>query len=284
MRRRGHPLSEREVIECCLQMVDVLEFMASQTPPVVHGLIRPDYIIAGRTRSHYYLTGFSVVLASGATQFTAGMARSQLSPYTAPEFAHGVIESGSDIYALLASAYHLLTGSPPTRTHGRILPARQLNPAVSPALEAVLARGLSSGQGLRPDLSQRYRHPEQLRQALSEREIVSGTLEHTTAAALSSSAPSSPAPATPPPQPSVLQTPASAAVGLSPSLSGLLQDHPILQSLAPAELVEREATLLPAPEDLPPLPDSHDHLHALAWTLTLFLSLILTIALARGWF
>ncbi|WP_322480474.1 protein kinase, partial [Thermogemmatispora sp.] len=51
LRRRGRPLSEQEVVECCLQMVDILEFLASQTPPIVHGLIRPEYIIAGRTRS-----------------------------------------------------------------------------------------------------------------------------------------------------------------------------------------------------------------------------------------
>ncbi|WP_112429280.1 protein kinase domain-containing protein [Thermogemmatispora tikiterensis] len=272
LRRRGRPLSEQEVVECCLQMVDVLEFLASQTPPIVHGLIRPDYIIAGRTRSHYVLTGFSVMLASGATQFVTGMARSQLSPYTAPELTHGVIDSRIDLYALLATAYHLATGCPPARSQGRIPPARQLNPALSPGFEAVLAKGLYSGQGLRPDLSQRYQHPAQLRQALTERT----TQPEAPAPVAESLAVSS--------QPVVSELRPPATEPLADASEDSLQGHPLLQSLAPPDLLQSEESLLPAPEELPPLPDSNDYQRLLLWGITLFLSLALTIALARGWF
>ncbi|WP_081838445.1 protein kinase domain-containing protein [Thermogemmatispora carboxidivorans] len=273
LRRRGRPLGEQEVVECCLQMVDVLEFLASQTPPIVHGLIRPDYIIAGRTRSHYVLTGFSVMLASGATQFVTGMARAQLSPYTAPELTHGVIDSRIDLYALLATAYHLATGCPPARSQGRIPPARQLNPALSPGFEAVLTKGLYSGQGLRPDLSQRYQHPAQLREALTERTTQQEAPLRVAEphAELSQSVASEPRPPATEPLPDVPEDP--------------LQGHPILQSLAPSsDLPQHEESLLPAPEELPPLPDGNDYQRVLLWGITLFLSLALTIALARGWF
>jgi serine/threonine protein kinase len=273
LRRRGRPLDEQEVVECCLQMADVLEFLASQTPPIVHGLIRPDSIIAGRTRSHYVLTGFSVMLASGATQFVTGLARSQLSPYTAPELSHGVIDTRIDLYGLLATAYHLLTGCPPARSQGRIPPARQLNPALSLGIEGILSKGLYSGQGLRPDLSQRYQHPADLRQALTERttQVEQPVQVAESPAALSQSAASTPRPPTTEP--------------LTASSSGeTLQNHPLLQSLAPPDLFQPEESLLPAPEELPPLPDGNDYRRVLLWAMTLFLSLALTIALARGWF
>jgi serine/threonine protein kinase len=290
LRRRGRPLAEEEVIDCCLQMLDVLDFLASQTPPIVHGLIRPAYIIAGRTRSHYYLTGFSVMLASGATQFIAGIARTQLSPYTAPEFTHGVIDTRSDIYALLASAYHLVTGSPPMRSHGRILPARQLNPGVSARFEAMLARGLYSGQGLRPDLSHRYQYPSQLRQELSERLSAARASVGAASAApavvdslKSGEVASAAAPAAAPAVESASRE-SEPAASASDTADSLLQNHPAIRSLAPPELLEQTASLLPAPEDLPPLPESNDYRKALLWALTLFLSLAVTIALARGWF
>nr|BBH94784.1 hypothetical protein KTA_29830 [Thermogemmatispora argillosa] len=277
LRRRGRPLSEQEVVECCLQMVDILEFLASQTPPIVHGLIRPEYIIAGRARAHYVLTGFSVMLASGATQFVTGMARSQLSPYTAPELSHGVIDTRIDLYALLATAYHLLTGCPPLRNQGRIPPARQLNPALSPGLEAILSRGLYSGQGLRPDLSQRYQHPAQLRQALMER-----TTQAPAPIQVAESFSPSPQPAGSESRSS--SAPAPTTEPLTDTSEDPLRDHPLLQSLVASDPFQREASLLPAPEELPPLPDSNDYRRVLLWAFTLFLSLALTIALARGWF
>ena len=97
MRYSGRTLPEQEVIECCLQLTDVLELLSQQSPQLVHGLIRPEHIVLSRNNSQYILTNFSIVLAGGGTQYIAGMERTRLSAYTAPEFVRGVVDVRTDI-------------------------------------------------------------------------------------------------------------------------------------------------------------------------------------------
>src|SRR5213076_547269 len=59
MRYSGRTLPEQEVIECCLQLTDVLELLSQQSPQLVHGLIRPEHIVLSRNNSQYILTNFS---------------------------------------------------------------------------------------------------------------------------------------------------------------------------------------------------------------------------------
>lgn len=170
MRHSGRTMAEAEVIECCLQMTEVLELLAQQSPPVVHGLIRPEHIFVGRSGPQFVLTSFSVVLAGGATQFVAGIDRSRLSPYTAPEFVRGVIDVRTDMYSLIATAYHAVTGSVPSGISGNIPSAQRINNNVSAEFDAILTKGL------RAVANQRYQRPSELRQDLLALRSVSGTL------------------------------------------------------------------------------------------------------------
>jgi serine/threonine protein kinase len=161
MRRTGRALPEQEVIECSIRMTEALEMLVQQSPPLVHGLIQPEHIIIGTEGTlRYTLTHFSIVFAGGATQFIVGVDRSRLGPYAAPEIAQGIIDPRGDLYSLVATAYHAATGSMPTEFDGSIPLAQRLNPNVSSRFEALLARGL------KPDPTQRYQHPEELRQEL----------------------------------------------------------------------------------------------------------------------
>src|SRR5437763_5651314 len=170
MRHSGRTMAEDEVIECSLQMTEVLELLAQQSPPMVHGLIRPEHILVGRSGSQYILTNFSIALAGSATQFVAGIDRTRLSAYTAPEFVRGVIDVRSDLYSLMATAYYAVTGSLPTGVSGSIPQAQRLNPKISPQFDNIL------GKGLRPIASQRYQRSSELRQDLLAMRSVSGTL------------------------------------------------------------------------------------------------------------
>src|SRR5947209_2434947 len=172
MRRTGRAMQEQDVIECCLQMAEVLELLAQQSPPLVHGLISPEHIMVTRTGNQYVLTNFSIVLAGGATRFISGIERTRLSVYTAPEFVRGVIDVRSDLFSLLATAYHAVTGSMPTGVSGSIPQAQRLNPNVSSQFDAILAKGLRS------IASQRYQRPSELRQDLLAMRSVSGSLVH----------------------------------------------------------------------------------------------------------
>ncbi|HZU70067.1 MAG TPA: protein kinase [Ktedonobacteraceae bacterium] len=160
LHRSGRGVPEDEIIECCLQMTEVLELLAQQNPPTVHGLIRPEHIILARSSAQFVLINFSVVLAGGAIQFVTGMDRALLSPYTASEFVRGVIDVRTDMYSLLATAYHVATGSIPNAINGNIIPARQVNNNLSTEFDAILTKGLRANPG------QRYQRPSELRQDL----------------------------------------------------------------------------------------------------------------------
>jgi hypothetical protein len=158
--QRTGPIPEKTVIDCCLALADVLEGLAQHS--LIHGLINPEHIIATPFGSSatYRLTNVSIIIASGATQFIRGIAPASLSPYMAPEIEQGEVNNTTDIYALMATAYHLVTGRVPVAVGGAIPRARQVNPAVSAAFEQVLARALQ------PQVSQRYQQPSDLQRAL----------------------------------------------------------------------------------------------------------------------
>ena len=85
-----------------------------------------------------------VVLAGGATQFVVGMERNRLSPYTAPEFVRGVVDVRTDMYSLIATAYHAVTGTVPSGISGSIAQAQRINHAISSEFDAILTKGLRS--------------------------------------------------------------------------------------------------------------------------------------------
>ncbi len=266
MRRTGRALSEQNVVACCLQMTEILEILLQQSPPLVHGLIQPEHIIVDYARSEYVLTNFSIILAGGATQYITGIDRSHLTPYTAPEFVRGTIDGRSDLYALLATAYHAVTGSLPFNTGMGIPQAQRLNTKVSPAFDAILARGL------RPTVSQRYQRPSELRQDLLAMHSVNSTV---TASTLSYA------------EPNVLKAEQPAALPTSPITSSTPSNDsrskelsPFLVSSLAAEQEQR--LLLPRPEELPAMPVRNEVQQAAFWLIGILICLVIIVIVSRG--
>jgi hypothetical protein len=175
MQRSGLTLPESDVVMCCLQMLEVLEFLSQQASPLVHSLIRPEYIMIGRGGGHYILAGCSVVMAGGARQFATGIGRDLLSPYSAPEFSEGMIDGRCDLYSVLATAYFALTGSLPVSrdSSGYIPPPQHFNPRISSECSAILERGLL------PALDKRSIRLRGVRQAFQALYARNGTDQYT---------------------------------------------------------------------------------------------------------
>ncbi len=264
LRYTGRPLPEQEVIECCLQMTEVLDLLSQQSPQMVHGLIRPEHIIAGRNGSQYSLTNFSVMLAGGATQFVVGMERNRLSAYTAPEFVRGVVDVRTDMFSLIATAYHAVTGMVPSGLSGSIPQAQRINHAISSEFDAILTKGL------RAVANQRYQRPSELRQDLLALRSVSGSLVSSGNAPLAHSGATSapPQPARGNPQPQFAQRNQSDFM-------------PLPISLATNDPENEKVLLLPKPEDLPPMKQGDDRLGAALWLGAILISLIILVVLSQ---
>jgi serine/threonine protein kinase len=264
LRYSGRALPEQEVIECCLQLTDVLELLSQQTPQLVHGLIRPEHIVLSRNGSQYILTNFSVVLAGGATQYIAGMERFRLSPYTAPEFIRGVVDVRTDMYSLIATAYHAVTGSAPSSINGSIPQAQRVNPNVSSAFDAILSKGL------RTVPNQRYQRPSELRQDLLAMRSVSGTLVSGKSSnpVLRNNSPS-------------LVTKNGQRTDLSTQHTSdqVAQALPLL--LNPNEDFEDQVLLLPKPEDLPPMKAGNDTMNSAILLSLILVTLVVIVILSQ---
>jgi serine/threonine protein kinase len=258
MRYSGRTLPEQELIECCLQLTDVLELLSQQSPQLVHGLIRPEHIVLSRNNSQYILTNFSVVLAGGGTQYIAGIDRSRLSAYTTPEFVRGVVDVRTDIYSLIATAYYAVTGSAPTGINGSIPQAQRINPNVSSTFDAILSKGL------RTVPNQRYQRPSELRQDLLAMRSVSGTLVpgKGSIAVFQNSNPNL-----------VANSGQQTHLPKQQTTDQVAQALPLL--LNTNDDLEDQVLLLPKPEDLPPMKAGNDALKA-----TILLGLILVVLIA----
>jgi serine/threonine protein kinase len=257
MRYSGRPLPEQEVIECCLQLTDVLEFLLQQSPQLVHGLISPEHIVLSRKNSQYILTNFSIVLAGGGTQYISGVERSRLSPYTAPEFIRGVVDVRTDLYSLIATAYHAVTGSTPNAINGNVPQAQRVNPNVSSAFDAILSRGLRTAP------NQRYQRPSELRQDLLAMRSVNSTLV----------AGNDSNPAFQPAASTFIATNGQKAQAPMPDLRSsdeVAQALPLL--LNNNDDLDEPVLLLPKPEELPPMKAANYTMNA-----AILLSLILVV-------
>ncbi len=140
---RGRPgLAPSSVLAYLAQAADALTHLHSQSPPVIHGDVKPGNLIltkGGRIK----LVDFGLSSAPDSPR-----RRSGTPGYRAPEVAAGASPSrASDVYALAATAFALLTGSAPAGA----LPAWQrIDPAQAEQLEAAIRLGMATDPSRRP--------------------------------------------------------------------------------------------------------------------------------------
>ena len=112
----GRPgLAPSSVLAYLAQAAEALTHLHSQSPPVIHGDVKPGNLIltkGGRIK----LVDFGLSSAPNVPRVRAGTPG-----YRAPELAAGGVPSrASDVYALAATAFALLTGSAPAGRPARV--------------------------------------------------------------------------------------------------------------------------------------------------------------------
>src|SRR3984885_11958211 len=143
LRDRGRPgLAPSSVLAYLSQTAEALTHLHSQVPPVIHGDVKPANLIL-TTGGRIKLVDFGVSSAPNALRRRFGTPG-----YPAPELAaDGAPSRASDIYALAATAFALLTGSAPAG----VLPAWEgIEPPQAEQLEAAIRLGMATDQARRP--------------------------------------------------------------------------------------------------------------------------------------
>src|SRR5712692_1482350 len=160
MDRTNQPMKERDALGYAWEVLDILDYLAQQNPPVVHRDIKPANIIIGAKDKRAHLVDFGIARADTARNAQRKQTSALGAPgYAPPEQYQGNADPRSDLYALGATLHYLLTNRDP-RNHPPFVysPVRSLNPQLSPETERVLNRALVS------DINQRYQSAAAMKQ------------------------------------------------------------------------------------------------------------------------
>src|SRR5713101_4897352 len=164
MDRVNQPMKEREVLGLASELLDILDYLAQQTPPIVHRDIKPANIIIGSKGKRAHLVDFGIARADEAKNIKRKQTSALGTPgYAPPEQYQGNADPRSDLYALGATMHHLLTNRDP-RNYPPFMypPARTLNPQLSPEVERVIAHAVNN------DVNQRYQSAAAMKQDIYE--------------------------------------------------------------------------------------------------------------------
>ncbi len=119
------PAPEAQALRWALEMGRVLDYLHSQSPPIIFRDLKPENIMVTEER-HLKLIDFGL-----ARHFDPEMGRRDTQPsgsvgYAPPEQWEDRVDERSDLYSLGATIYFILTGKPPSPVYGshRLKPHR----------------------------------------------------------------------------------------------------------------------------------------------------------------
>ncbi|NNJ11624.1 PQQ-binding-like beta-propeller repeat protein [Chloroflexales bacterium ZM16-3] len=167
----GNPLSEARVASWAIQICDVLSYLHKHTPePIVFRDMKPSNVmVVGEDR--IVLIDFGIARNLNRSDRKGTMIGTE--GYSPPEQYRGMAEPQGDLYALGATMHHLLTNTDPrmeTPFTFQERPIRQLNPAVSLEMDALIVKALEY------DLSARWQSAEEMKQAIMAAMGVGGVM------------------------------------------------------------------------------------------------------------
>lgn len=139
------PQEEDDVVDWAVQLCDVLDYLHNRKPPVVYRDMKPANVML-KPNGLVQLIDFGIAREyrdEGAVTAAIGDTVQLGTPGFAPPEQYGgggQTDARSDVYALGATMYYLLTGKNPAEPPYTILPVRQVAPDVSPGLERIIAK------------------------------------------------------------------------------------------------------------------------------------------------
>ncbi|HEY7349816.1 MAG TPA: serine/threonine-protein kinase [Ktedonobacterales bacterium] len=147
---RMGPLPEDQVLTWVLPICDAVAYLHGQKRPIIHRDIKPGNIIVSKDGRPWLVDfGIAKMLQSGGARKTTRAARAVSGGYSPLEqYTRGGTDVRSDIYALGATLYHLLTGICPPESPdiasgvARLPDVRQVHSRVSRQTEQTVMRAM----------------------------------------------------------------------------------------------------------------------------------------------
>jgi eukaryotic-like serine/threonine-protein kinase len=161
---RGAPFPADEALKWADQLLDALDYLHTQEPPIIHRDIKPQNLkLTGR--GQIILLDFGLAKQT-PNQILGATATGSIFGYT-PAYApiEQIQGTGTDprcdLYSLAATLYHLMTGVTPPNALSRatavlnsdpdpLRPADEINPQVTPDVTAVLSQAMALKRDQRP--------------------------------------------------------------------------------------------------------------------------------------
>lgn len=164
LQRNDRAFPVDKVLEWADQLLDALNYLHNQEPPIIHRDIKPQNLKLSNTGQIILLDfGLAKGFAGQISHVTTSGSIFGYTPNYAPlEQIQGTgTDPRSDLYSLAATLYHLMTGIMPSdvltrltsTTDGQPDPLRsahEVNPQVSADVAAVLNRAMAIGRNQRP--------------------------------------------------------------------------------------------------------------------------------------
>lgn len=174
MTRKRGPFPADQVLTWADQLLDALDYLHTQDPQIVHRDIKPQNLkLTARGQIILLDFGLAKGQAGDISRVTTGVSIFGYTPNYAPlEQIQGLgTDARSDLYALGATLYHLMTGVKPPDALTRaaalvngqpdpLAPASVANPAVSPDVDTFLSKAMAQGR------EQRYASADEMRKDL----------------------------------------------------------------------------------------------------------------------
>ncbi len=145
-RTMGGRVDEATVTKWAIDTCDVLDYIHSQSPPIIYRDLKPANLMIDSRTNRVMLVDFGIARFVAPTQ--KGVTAIGTMGYAPPELFAGNVEPQSDIYSLGATMFHLLTGHDPQDNPLLIFDfaknpkPRQINPAISVEMEEMICRAV----------------------------------------------------------------------------------------------------------------------------------------------
>ena len=162
LRDRGGPFPLAEVLVWADSLLDALDYLHRQRPPIIHRDIKPQNLKL-TARRELVLLDFGLAKGLAGSGTTSSPSLFGYTPQYAPleQIQGSGTDARSDLYALGATFYELLTGTPPPDALTRsvalvrgesdpLRPALALNSQIPPPVSHLLGQALALNPDLRP--------------------------------------------------------------------------------------------------------------------------------------